>query len=86
QRTCGCLLGYLGYAELPGGGQLAYSELGFITIKGKRIEGTGIVPDVEVSPAREDILYSRDRVLEAAEKFLGEKVKSQPEPLTTGKL
>lgn len=78
QRSCGCLLGYLGYAELPGGGQLAYSELGFITPKGKRIEGTGIIPDLEISPAREDILFSRDRILEAAEKFLGEKVRPQP--------
>ena len=85
QRSCGCLLGYLGYAELPGGGQLAYSELGFITPKGKRIEGTGIMPDLEISPAREDILFNRDRILEAAEKFLGEKVKAQPEPTTTGK-
>ena len=86
QRSCGCLLGYLGYAELPGGGQLAYSELGFITPKGKRIEGTGVAPDLEISPAREDILFSRDRILEAAEKFLSERVKSQPEPSTTGKL
>jgi carboxyl-terminal processing protease len=86
QRSCGCLLGYLGYAELPGGGQLAYSELGFITPKGKRIEGTGIMPDLEISQARDDILFSRDRILEAAEKFLGEKVQPQPHPSTTGKL
>ncbi len=86
QRSCGCLLGYLGYAELPGGGQLAYSELGFITPKGKRIEGSGIMPDQEISPSREDILFNRDRILEAAEKLLGEKIKAQPEPSTTGKL
>ena len=79
QRTCGCLLGYLGYADLPGGGQLAYSELGFITPKGRRIEGEGVKPDVEINPAREDISLNRDRILEAAEKFLREKASTQPE-------
>ena len=73
QRTCGCLLGYLGYADLPGGGQLAYSEIGFVTKSGKRIEGEGVKPDVEIKLAREDILFNRDRTLEAAEKFLQEK-------------
>ena len=70
QRSCGCLLGYLGYADLPGGGQLAYSELGFVSTKGRRIEGVGVLPDVEIKPAREDILFNRDRILEAAENFL----------------
>ena len=79
QRTCGCLLGYLGYADLPGGGQLAYSELGFITPKGRRIEGEGVKPDVEINPAREDISLNRDRILEAAEKFLREKTSTQSE-------
>jgi carboxyl-terminal processing protease len=77
QRTCGCLLGYLGYADLPGGGQLAYSELGFVTPKGKRIEGEGVKPDVEVSLTREDIMFGRDRMLEAAQAFLSEKTKDK---------
>ncbi len=85
QRSCGCLLGYLGYADLPGGGQLAYSELGFVTPKGRRIEGEGLKPDVEIKLAREDILFNRDRVLEAAERFLQEKINAQPELKTTGK-
>lgn len=70
ERSCGCLLGYLGYADLPGGGQLAYSELGFVTPNGKRIEGVGVKPDVDVKLTREDILFNRDRILEAAENFL----------------
>jgi carboxyl-terminal processing protease len=74
-RTCGCLLGYLGYADVPGGGQLAYSELGFISPKGKRIEGEGVTPDIEVKLARADLLQIRDRTLEAAESFLATKVK-----------
>ena len=70
QRSCGCLLGFLGYADLPGGGQLAYSELGFISPKGKRIEREGVAPDGEVNLTREDYVLGRDRILEAAVKFL----------------
>jgi carboxyl-terminal processing protease len=76
QRTCGCLLGYLGYADLPGGGQLAYSEIGFVSPKGKRIEGEGVKPDIDISPTREDILFNRDRALEAAEAFLKKREKA----------
>lgn len=78
QRTCGCLLGYLGYADLPGGGQLAYSELGFVTPKGRRIEGEGVKPDIEISLFRNDILFGRDRALEAAEAFLSARAKDKP--------
>lgn len=73
ERSCGCLLGYLGYADLPGGGRLAYSEVGFAPASGKRVEGVGIKPDVEVSLQRADLLAGRDRVLEAAEASLKRK-------------
>lgn len=76
QRSCGCMLGYLGYADLSGGGQLAYSEMGFILPKGERIEGKGLMPDVEIKLTREDIAAGRDRTLEAAEAFLKEKTKA----------
>jgi carboxyl-terminal processing protease len=79
RRTCGCLLGYLGYADVPGGGALAYSELGYVTPKGKRVEGEGVLPDIDVPLAQNDLVYGRDRTLEAAVKFLQEKV-------TAGKL
>ena len=82
QRSCGCLLGYLGYADLPGGGQLAYSELGFVTPKGKRIEGEGVLPDIEIKLAREDMVFGRDRTLEAAVAYLQQKT---PSALTAGK-
>ena len=71
ERSCGCLLAYLGYADVPGGGWLAYSEIGFVSAKtGKRIEASGLTPDVAVSLGREDHVLNRDRVLEAAEAFL----------------
>ena len=85
QRSCGCLLGYLGYADLAGGGQLAYSELGFVTPKGKRIEGHGVMPDLEIPILKDDILFNRDRALEAAERFLREKINTQPDSKATGK-
>ncbi len=72
-RTCGCLLGYMGYADVPGGGQLAYSEMGFVTPKGKRVEGEGVMPDMEVKLAQADILANRDRILETAVSFLQQK-------------
>jgi C-terminal processing protease CtpA/Prc len=70
QRTCGCLLGYFGLADVPGGGQMAYSEIGFISSNGFRIEGDGVTPDIEVKLTREDYLFNRDRVLERAVAFL----------------
>ena len=74
ERTCGCLLAYLGYADVPGGGWLAYSEVGFVSSKtGKRVETVGVIPDIAVPLNREDYVLNRDRVLEAAEAFLKRK-------------
>ena len=64
--SCGCLLGYLGYANVPGGGALAYSELDFAPLHGKRIEGTGVVPDHRISPSRQDLIDGKDPVLALA--------------------
>ena len=66
QVSCGCLLAYMGYANVPGGGKLAYSEVGFVMPDGRRIEGTGVVPDLQVPVSAEDLRLNRDRVLEAA--------------------
>lgn len=74
ERSCGCLLAFLGYADVPGGGWLAYSEIGFASAKtGKRVEANGVIPDVAVQLTREDYVLNRDRVLEAAETFLKNK-------------
>lgn len=73
ERTCGCLLGFLGYAELPGGGRLAYSEMGFVSTKGRRIEGEGVIPDRGVSLSQDDYLLNRDPALEVAEAILRER-------------
>ncbi len=70
QTSCGCLLAYMGYADVPGGGKLAYSEVGFAFPDGRRIEGVGVVPDVPVPLTVADLLAGRDRVLEAAQAAL----------------
>jgi carboxyl-terminal processing protease len=73
QTTCGCLLGFMGYAEIPGGGKLAYSEVGFAFPDGRRVEGEGVVPDVPVAITVSDLALERDRALEEAEALLGPK-------------
>ena len=70
EPTCGCLLGFLGYARIPGGGELAYSEVGFVMSNGKRIEGEGVIPDHTVVPTLTDLQQNRDRALEEAQEIL----------------
>jgi carboxyl-terminal processing protease len=70
QPTCGCLLGFLGYASVPGGGELAYSEVGFVMANGKRIEGEGVIPDKVVPVGIADLQLNRDRVLEEAQALI----------------
>ena len=70
QASCGCLLGFLGYARVPGGAELAYSEVGFVLANGRRIEGEGVIPDREVPLTLEDLRLSRDRPLEEAQALL----------------
>lgn len=70
EPSCGCLLGYLGYARIPGGGELAYSEVGFVMVNGKRVEGEGVTPDHLVVPSPQDLQQNRDRALEEAQELL----------------
>src|SRR5690606_21747257 len=42
ERTCGCLLGINRYEPLPGGGEIAISEVGLRSGRfGRRVEGEG---------------------------------------------
>ena len=70
ETSCGCLLGFLGYAHVPGGAELAYSEVGFVLGNGKRIEGEGVVPDRPVPLTLADLRVSRDRALEVAQEVV----------------
>ena len=70
EPSCGCLLGYLGYARVPGGAELAYSEVGFVMSNGKRIEGEGVIPDETIPTTLHDLRVGRDRALEKAQELL----------------
>jgi carboxyl-terminal processing protease len=70
EPSCGCLLGFLGYASIPGGGDLAYSEVGFVLANGQRIEGTGVIPNHSVPLTTADLRTGRDRALETAQDIL----------------
>ncbi len=66
ETSCGCLLAFLGYADLEGGGQLAYSEIGFFDRAGKAVENIGVTPDHIIQRSAIDLQTARDRPLETA--------------------
>jgi carboxyl-terminal processing protease len=79
EPSCGCLLGFLGYAHVPGGAELAYSEVGFMLANNKRIEGEGVIPDDPVPLRIADLQINRDRMLEEAQALIAT-MKSWPAP------
>ena len=66
--------GYVLFARLhslPGGGMLECSEDDLRTMQGKRLEGNGVMPDVESPPATmDDLRAGRDSDLDAALRIL----------------
>ncbi|HEX8283088.1 MAG TPA: S41 family peptidase [Pyrinomonadaceae bacterium] len=68
-RSCGCVLGVLKHRELKGGGDLAVSEIGFVTPEGRRLEGEGVAPDKAVTVTLGDLQAGRDAALEEAEAY-----------------
>jgi len=69
-NSCGCVLAFLDYKPLKGGGDLSLSEFGFVTAKRKRLEGAGVVPDKIVPLNLKDVRAGRDAALEEAERYL----------------
>jgi carboxyl-terminal processing protease len=57
--------------RLPSGDVLEYAIGDFVTASGRRVEGTGVSPDVAVPVTREDLAAGRDRVLDAAVEWAG---------------
>jgi carboxyl-terminal processing protease len=68
--TCGCVLAFLGYRKIKGGGDLSVSEFGFVTSAGKTLEGRGVTPDRIISPTLKDLRKNRDAALDEAIKHL----------------
>lgn len=69
-QSCGCVLGVLDHRELKGGGDLAISEIGFVTPDGRRLEGEGVKPNKSVVVTLRDLQAGRDAALEAADEYL----------------
>jgi carboxyl-terminal processing protease len=69
-NSCGCVLAFLDYKPLKGGGDLTLSEFGFITAKGKKLEGRGVAPDRIVPVNLKDLRAGRDTALAQAERYL----------------
>jgi len=69
-QSCGCVLGILGYTKLKGDGDLAVSEIGFVTAKGRTLEGNGVVPDNAIAATLTDVQNGRDVALEEAIRYL----------------
>jgi C-terminal processing protease CtpA/Prc len=69
-QTCGCVVGIHGQETLKGGGALTIAEVPWFTVKGRRLEGEGVIPDREVPVTLADIVAERDAQLEEAERIL----------------
>jgi carboxyl-terminal processing protease len=57
--------------RLPNGDVLEYAIGDFVTASGRRVEGTGVDPDVPVRVSRADLAAGRDPVLDAAVAWAG---------------
>jgi carboxyl-terminal processing protease len=64
-RTAGAVLPSV-VDRLPNGDSFQYAIADYVTPKGKRLEGAGVTPDVEIVPTRDQLLAGRDPVLDAA--------------------
>lgn len=71
-QSCGCALGIVNNRVMKGGGVLQISEMLFLSPKGRRLEGEGVIPDVAAAPTIASLRENRDVVLEAGEKTLRE--------------
>jgi C-terminal processing protease CtpA/Prc len=67
-QSRGCVLGVLKHRELKGGGELAISEVAFVTLLGRKLEGDGVVPDRKVALTLTDRQRQRDTALEETSK------------------
>jgi carboxyl-terminal processing protease len=71
-QSCGCVLGIAKPREMKGGGVLEMSEVLWFSPKGRKLEGTGVLPDKTVIPTTADLQNKLDPALAEADKILGE--------------
>jgi carboxyl-terminal processing protease len=70
RQSCGCVLGISRFKKVKGGGELAVSELKYVSPQGHKLEGTGVIPDKMVALTISDLQHSRDATLAEAENIL----------------
>jgi carboxyl-terminal processing protease len=58
--------------KLPNGDAFQYAVADYVSFGGKRLEGAGVKPDVEVRPDRKMLLAGKDAILEAAVRWISE--------------
>ncbi len=74
-RTGGAVLGCR-LERLPNGDGFEYADSNYISAKrGGAVEGTGVLPDIEVKPTRKALLAGRDPVVDAAVQWIVEQTK-----------
>lgn len=72
RQSCGCVLGISRFRKVERGGEIAVSELAYFTPNGKRLEGTGVIPDETIELKLSDLRASRDAALDRAARILRE--------------
>ncbi|MCE2881412.1 MAG: S41 family peptidase [Planctomycetaceae bacterium] len=63
--------------ELPSGDVLMHAVADFVTSKGTRLEGRGVIPDQSVAPTRAALLEGRDPALEAASAWIAAETRAR---------
>jgi carboxyl-terminal processing protease len=70
RQSCGCVLGISKFRKVKGGGELALSELNYVSPRGQKLEGRGVMPDRQVALTIADLQKNRDLALDEAEGLL----------------
>jgi carboxyl-terminal processing protease len=69
-QSCGCVLGIAKPRVMKGGGVLEMSEVLWFSPKGRKLEGTGVMPDEAISSTLSDLQQKHDPAIAVAEKTL----------------
>jgi carboxyl-terminal processing protease len=75
ESTCGCVVAVRTEHVLPDGGGLRIAETGFVSARGRRMEGEPLAPTLLVLPTLADLRAGRDPVLEEARRLLSQRLR-----------
>lgn len=74
-QSCGCVNIVNDRISMKGGSELQISELGYLSPKGRKLEGVGVIPDKVIAPTLLGLRSRQDAVIEGADDFLTSVVK-----------